>query len=232
MKRTDARGRPTCAWRTVTDSWTSTQTCVLASCGRTAGRSHSSGNPLALAVLVRHAGRLVTRDELRTAIWPDDTHVDFARGLNYCIRQVSIRPERRRGPAAVHRDNRKAGLPVHRPGLSGGAHPPGPRARGSPPSRCQPVASEGRGGRRAGVRDSAHRVRRVPPVRDRHGRTPPPGGGDGTGCSRPGIRRVQGRVASRGRQDCRGRAPRLALLAGVRPPFLTAASHPPHIFSK
>jgi len=45
---------------------------------------------LALAWLVAHAGQLVTRDELRAAIWPSDTHVDFDHGLNYCIRQVRL----------------------------------------------------------------------------------------------------------------------------------------------
>jgi len=43
---------------------------------------------IALACLASHAGRLVTRDELRRAIWPDEVHVDFDRGMNYCIRQL------------------------------------------------------------------------------------------------------------------------------------------------
>ena len=45
---------------------------------------------LALALLVRNPGRLVTRAELRAAIWPAGTHVDFDRGLNYCLRQIRI----------------------------------------------------------------------------------------------------------------------------------------------
>ena len=43
---------------------------------------------IALSCLASHAGRLVTRDELRRAIWPEDVHVDFDRGMNYCIRQL------------------------------------------------------------------------------------------------------------------------------------------------
>jgi DNA-binding winged helix-turn-helix (wHTH) protein len=43
---------------------------------------------VALDVLVSRAGRLVPRDDLRRAIWPDDVHVDFERGMNYCIRQL------------------------------------------------------------------------------------------------------------------------------------------------
>lgn len=42
----------------------------------------------ALAVLLARAGEVVTRDELRTAIWGGDTHVDYDRGLAYCIGQV------------------------------------------------------------------------------------------------------------------------------------------------
>jgi DNA-binding winged helix-turn-helix (wHTH) protein len=45
---------------------------------------------LTLVRLVTNSGRLVTRDELRSAIWGDDTHVDFDRGLNYCLRQVRL----------------------------------------------------------------------------------------------------------------------------------------------
>ena len=43
---------------------------------------------LVLATLLTRAGQLVTRDELRAAVWPDDTFVDFDRGLNFCIAQV------------------------------------------------------------------------------------------------------------------------------------------------
>ena len=42
----------------------------------------------ALSVLASRPGSLVTRDELRTALWPEGTHVEFDQGLNYCIRQI------------------------------------------------------------------------------------------------------------------------------------------------
>lgn len=42
----------------------------------------------ALALLLARAGEVVTREELRAAIWGDDTHVDYDRGLAYCIGQV------------------------------------------------------------------------------------------------------------------------------------------------
>ena len=41
-----------------------------------------------LARLLAAEGRLVTRDELVSAIWGDGTHVNFDDGLNYCVRQV------------------------------------------------------------------------------------------------------------------------------------------------
>ena len=41
-----------------------------------------------LTMLVRRAGRLVTRDEIQREVWTDDTFVDFDQGLNYCIRQI------------------------------------------------------------------------------------------------------------------------------------------------
>ncbi len=41
-----------------------------------------------LEMLLDRSGSVVTRDELRAALWDDQTFVDFDRGLNYCISQV------------------------------------------------------------------------------------------------------------------------------------------------
>jgi DNA-binding winged helix-turn-helix (wHTH) protein/TolB-like protein len=41
-----------------------------------------------LAMLVGRAGDVVTRDELRQAIWGSETFVDFERGLNFCIAHI------------------------------------------------------------------------------------------------------------------------------------------------
>jgi len=47
------------------------------------------GQPaLALACLLANAGQVVTREDLCHAIWGSDTHVDFERGLNFCIGQI------------------------------------------------------------------------------------------------------------------------------------------------
>jgi DNA-binding winged helix-turn-helix (wHTH) protein/TolB-like protein len=42
----------------------------------------------ALGLLLSRAGDIVTRDELRAHLWGSDTHVDFDRGLAYCIGQL------------------------------------------------------------------------------------------------------------------------------------------------
>ena len=41
-----------------------------------------------LCVLVSRAGQVVSREELRQELWGNETYVDFAQGLNYCIRQI------------------------------------------------------------------------------------------------------------------------------------------------
>ncbi len=41
-----------------------------------------------LAALTRHPGEVVSRDALKDEIWGRDTHVDFERGLNFCIAQI------------------------------------------------------------------------------------------------------------------------------------------------
>lgn len=42
----------------------------------------------ALALLLSRTGDVVTREEMRQAIWGAETHVDYDRGLAYCIGQV------------------------------------------------------------------------------------------------------------------------------------------------
>lgn len=42
----------------------------------------------ALALLLSRAGDVVTREELRDAVWGADTHVDFDRGIAYCLSQI------------------------------------------------------------------------------------------------------------------------------------------------
>jgi DNA-binding winged helix-turn-helix (wHTH) protein/TolB-like protein len=42
----------------------------------------------ALALLVSRAGGVVAREEMRTHLWEPGTHVDFERGLAYCVGQI------------------------------------------------------------------------------------------------------------------------------------------------
>jgi len=61
-----------------------------------AGQLRKSGRAIALepqparalALLLARADQLITRDELKDAIWGKETHVDFDRGLAYCISQI------------------------------------------------------------------------------------------------------------------------------------------------
>ena len=41
-----------------------------------------------LSILLEHPGELVTRDELRKRLWPEDTFVDFEQGLNTAIKKL------------------------------------------------------------------------------------------------------------------------------------------------
>ena len=42
------------------------------------------------AILLQHRGKLVTREELRRKVWPEDTFVDFDHGLNTTITKIRI----------------------------------------------------------------------------------------------------------------------------------------------
>src|SRR6267143_3741574 len=41
-----------------------------------------------LAMLLEHPGNVVTRDEFRQKLWPNDTFVDFDHGLNNAINRL------------------------------------------------------------------------------------------------------------------------------------------------
>lgn len=41
-----------------------------------------------LRLLVNEAGRVVTREEIRSALWSGDTFVDFEQGVNFAVKQV------------------------------------------------------------------------------------------------------------------------------------------------
>src|SRR6185437_8744935 len=41
-----------------------------------------------LVLLVRKAGALVSRDEIRRELWPDGTYVDFDQAVNFSVKQI------------------------------------------------------------------------------------------------------------------------------------------------
>jgi DNA-binding winged helix-turn-helix (wHTH) protein/TolB-like protein len=41
-----------------------------------------------LALLISHAGQVVTRAEIQAHVWGTETHIDFEQGLNWCIRRI------------------------------------------------------------------------------------------------------------------------------------------------
>jgi TolB-like protein len=41
-----------------------------------------------LALLLERPGELVTRDEIKAAVWGDDTSIQFDQGLNFCIKEI------------------------------------------------------------------------------------------------------------------------------------------------
>lgn len=43
---------------------------------------------LLLGALLARRGEIVSREDLKLAIWGNDTHVDFERGLNFCVGQI------------------------------------------------------------------------------------------------------------------------------------------------
>jgi len=42
------------------------------------------------AILLSRSGELVSREELRQQIWPEDTFVDFDHGLNIAITKIRV----------------------------------------------------------------------------------------------------------------------------------------------
>jgi DNA-binding winged helix-turn-helix (wHTH) protein/TolB-like protein len=59
---------------------------VLRKNGRTLALEPQPGR--ALALLLERADEVISKEDLRRALWGDDTHVDFDRGLAYCLSQV------------------------------------------------------------------------------------------------------------------------------------------------
>ena len=113
----------------------------------------------ALAMLLARAGEVVTRDELRAAIWGEHTHVDYDRGLAYCLAQVRTalgdNAENPRFVQTLPKRGFRFLAPVTRSGEGSGRAP----ASGPPPVPPPDAPAEGTAVARPGsvAADLAHR---------------------------------------------------------------------------
>lgn len=97
-----------------------------------------------LAALVRRAGDVVTRDALQREVWGDGTHVDFERGLNFCIAQVrSALRDSADSPRYVETVP-KQGYRFIAPVAPVGAPPPAPLPSGPPTADTSGPSTRGR----------------------------------------------------------------------------------------
>jgi serine/threonine protein kinase/tetratricopeptide (TPR) repeat protein len=63
-----------------------------------AGEVHATGQKIrlqeqplqVLRILIGHAGKIVTRDEIKTTLWPNDTIVEFDNAINTAVRKLRI----------------------------------------------------------------------------------------------------------------------------------------------
>src|SRR6185437_17063343 len=68
-------------------------------------RSSLVGQPLQiLTELLERPGQLVTREELKKKLWPDDTFVDFDQGLNKACESAARGSKGLRRAPTVHRN--------------------------------------------------------------------------------------------------------------------------------
>ena len=85
-----------------------------------------------LVLLVRRAGRLVTREEIRGELWPDGTFVDFDQAVNFSIKQIrdvlKDEAERPLYIETVPRRGHRFIAPISSPGVEA---PPAPGAGGT-----------------------------------------------------------------------------------------------------
>lgn len=95
----------------------------------------------ALALLLARAGDLVSREDLRDAVWGADTHVDFDRGLAYCLSQIrSALGDSGDSPRFVQTLPKK-GYKFIAPVSSEGGTPRAPGAAGAPRVSASDVAA-------------------------------------------------------------------------------------------
>ena len=88
----------------------------------TSGELHKDGQKLALPpkafavlkALVERPGEVVTREELRTKLWPADTFVEFDDSLNHAVKKLRQALGDSADRSSVHRNPASIWLPLHR----------------------------------------------------------------------------------------------------------------------
>jgi DNA-binding winged helix-turn-helix (wHTH) protein/TolB-like protein len=109
----------------------------------------------ALALLLEHPATVVTREQLKQALWNGDVHVDFDRGLAYCIAQVRTAlgdsAENPRFVETLPKRGFRFIAPVHPGAEAPGLHSedPGLRRADNPGAEAPGLHSEDPGIRRA-----------------------------------------------------------------------------------
>jgi DNA-binding winged helix-turn-helix (wHTH) protein len=66
------------------------RTYRLGNCTRMGQRCRCRASRFKCAILLEHSGELVTREELRQKVWPEDTFVDFDHALNTAITKIRL----------------------------------------------------------------------------------------------------------------------------------------------
>ena len=82
-----------------------------------------------LELLTRRPGELVTREEIREAVWGGDTYVDFDRSLNFCIRRIRVALSDSTRPATYLETLPRRGYRFLAPVTAGPAKGPSARPR-------------------------------------------------------------------------------------------------------
>lgn len=89
-----------------------------------------------LELLVRRPGEVVSREEIRSALWGEETYVDSDQGINYCVRQVRLALDDDAGSPRFVETVPKRGYrfvaPVERGAAGPESSPAGPSPRTSP----------------------------------------------------------------------------------------------------
>ena len=66
-----------------------------------------------LRLLLEAEGNVVTREQLRSALWPADTFVDFEHGVNTAVKKLRAGSRRFRRQSKVRGDSAKVRLSLH-----------------------------------------------------------------------------------------------------------------------